>query len=247
MRSWAAVGATLWISGAALAGEARTVGGVTASVGFFPVYGAPEGHIGGVPAITCLGAGAQHATAGDWLGGGEVGICGVEQGIAGFVGPELGRRFPVSPYLSVHATVGAGFGYINQSNERQRYTSFDVYVKPGVWLVGEVGGAQTQIGLQVYTPMHLAQFLSGDAAPRGFINPTIQLESRLYFGKPRRPPAPEPVGPTGAPPPTGSVSPPALAVPALPLDPAVVPLCPRGPTAPAEAPVGDAPLAIPAP
>ncbi|MFM2163293.1 MAG: hypothetical protein RLZZ383_2805, partial [Pseudomonadota bacterium] len=236
-------------AGLASAGDARTVGGVSASIGYFPPYGDPQGQLGGVPAIACLGGGAQHATARDWLAGGELGICTVDQGTAGFIGPEFGRRFPVSPYASIHTTVGVGFGYVNQWNDSLRYTSFDAYVKPGVWVAGDVGGAQTQLGLQFYTPVHLAQFLSGGATPRGFINPTIQLESRLYFGRPRRSVPPVVAAPTTAWVPSSGTQPVggALAVPVADPDPAVVPLCPRGPVAPPSPADGEPPLAIPAP
>jgi hypothetical protein len=112
-----------------------------------------------------------------------------------------------------------------------------------------VGGAQTQLGLQFYTPVHLAQFLSGGATPRGFINPTIQLESRLYFGRPRRSVPPVVAAPTTAWVPSSGTQPVggALAVPVADPDPAVVPLCPRGPVAPPSPADGEPPLAIPAP
>ena len=233
----------------ALAGDARTVGGVSASIGYFPPYGDPQGHLGGVPAIACLGGGAQHATGRDWLAGAELGVCTVDQGTSGFIGPEFGRRFPVSPYASIHTTIGAGFGYVNQWNDSLRYTAFDAYVKPGVWVAGDVGGAQTQLGLQFYTPLHLAQFLSGGATPRGFINPTVQLESRLYFGKPRRTAPPVVSAPVPSWTPTTTVAPAggALAVPVTEIEPSVVPLCPRGPTDPPPPSSDEAPLAIPAP
>lgn len=176
---------------AALAGPPALAGGGAGGLVidglYWPRYGDPTGDHAAPGPVGCIG-GVGYAVLDSGLRiGGEGAGCRGRSGVRTAQGGlQLGWRPPVDgAYLTAFGTVGLGsFG--DDTALSGPYRSFYGHLTPQVGVGWGVRGQIVEVSLGLRVPVQLAQWITPDATPRGFVTPTPLARVALMWGRVHR-------------------------------------------------------------
>lgn len=220
----------------------------------WPRYGDPDGDHTAPGLIGCLGGLGYGVLDSGLRLGAEGAACRGHDGIrATQGGVQIGWRPPVEgAYITAFGTVGLG-SFADDTAPSGPYRSFYGHLTPQAGVGWAVYGSTVEATVGLRVPVQLAQWITSDATPRGFITPTPIARVALMWGRVGRN-EPRDQGP-GWRPENATPTEPAdrpLAQPGPPGEPEAPPpdTAPSGDTPPEDPPPetedpGDRPLAIP--